>query len=86
MDGEEDESMVSLSKETLSMRLPKLVREYMDAAMHTSACTTPLIPPQEDTFQDYMYSDRGMAAAYDLDMDVMDTSMDGAELGDSVEP
>ena len=50
------------------------------------ARNTPLITAQEDTFQDYMHSDRGVAAAYDLDMDVMDTSMDGAELGDSVEP
>ena len=41
---------------------------------------------QEDAYQDYMYGDPDVAAAYDLDMDIMDASMDGAELGDSMDP
>jgi len=40
----------------------------------------------EDAYQDYMYGDPDVAAAYDLDMDIMDASMDGAELGDSMDP
>ena len=33
-----------------------------------------------------MYGDPDVAAAYDLDMDIMDASMDGAGLGDSMDP